>query len=174
MVEQTPDIAVIDLEMPKMNGYETIRKLRTLYPETKTIAFSGFLNKANQKRAIEMGAHASISKAESPMVFVDAMEAVIKGKQYHSDVSDAYYVSPPDYRPDHISEKKSDSMLTLREKQILGLIARGKTSREIGQAFNISQWTVDKHRSNIRTKLGHKSLAETVRYAIEWGYINRR
>tara|TARA_B100000614_G_scaffold255937_1_gene273683 strand:+ start:61 stop:771 length:711 start_codon:yes stop_codon:yes gene_type:complete len=166
IAEKRPDIAIIDLEMPKMDGYKAILKLHTLYPETKTIAFSGFLNDANQKRAIEMGAHASISKNESTQAFVQALEAVVAGEQYHSDVSCTHYVEPP--------RNNSDGVLTLREKQILSLIAEGKTSRQIGKTFNISQWTVDKHRSNIRTKLGHSSLAETVRYAIERGYIDRR
>lgn len=166
MAEKKPDIAIVDLEMPKMDGYAAILKLHDLYPETRIIVFSGFLNEVNQQRVIEMGARASICKTESSMAFVRALEAVIGGEQYHSDVTCGHYVDPPD--------NLRDEVLTLREQQILCLIAEGKTSRQIGEAFNISQWTVDKHRSNIRSKLGHKSLAETVRYAIESGYINRR
>ncbi|MEH0020944.1 MAG: response regulator transcription factor [Desulfobacter sp.] len=166
MKKTIPDIAIIDLEMPKMDGYKTIWELHTLYPEIKTIAFSGFLSPANQQRAIEMGAYASISKAESSEAFIKALDAVIHGRSYHSNVSFAHYVDPP--------KNESDTVLTLREKQILGLIAEGKTSRQIGKACNISQWTVDKHRSNIRAKLGHKNLAEMVRYAIERGYIETR
>ncbi len=150
-----------------MTKSETILELHALYPEIKTIAYSGFLNTANQQRAIEMGAYASICKTESSEAFVNALDAVIQGENYHSDVSSShYYVDPP--------EAANDAVLTLREKQILCLIAQGKTSKQIGAAYNISQWTVDKHRSNIRAKLGHKSLAETVRYAIERGYIEKR
>ncbi len=166
MEKTVPDIAIVDLEMPEMDGYDTIFELHTLYPEIKIIAFSGFLNTANQQRAIEMGACASISKTETSGDFIKALEAVIQGKNYHTDVSCSYYVDPP--------EDKKEGVLTLREKQILSLIAQGKTSKQIGEVYNISQWTVDKHRSNIRAKLGHKSLAETVRYAIERGYIDTR
>jgi two-component system nitrate/nitrite response regulator NarL len=113
-----------------------------------------------------MGACASICKTETSQDFIKALEAVIQGENYHTDVSSPYYVDPP--------EDKKEGVLTLREKQVLSLIVQGKTSKQIGEAYNISQWTVDKHRSNIRTKLGHKSLAETVRYAIERGYIETK
>ncbi len=162
MEKKVPDVAIVDLHMPGMDGYDAIYELHSLYPEIKIIAFSGFLNTANQKRAIEMGACASISKTETSGDFIKALEAVIQGENYHTDVSSSYYAAPP--------EEKKDGVLTLREKQVLSLIVQGKTSKQIGEAYNISQWTVDKHRSNIRTKLGHKSLAETIRYAIERGY----
>jgi len=154
-----PDVAIIDLEMPKMNGYDTILELHTKYPEIKTIAFSGFLDLASQKRAISMGAFATISKSEVPDVFIKAFEAVIEGKNFHSKVSSNF----------HIEALKHNkySLLTLREQQILNLIAEGKTSKEIGHIHNISQWTVDKHRSNIKIKLEIKNLAEMIRYAIE-------
>ncbi len=161
--KSVPDIAIIDLEMPKMDGYETILQLHTLHPTIKAIVFSGFLNTANQQRAIEMGAFASISKTETNEYFIKALDAIIRGERYHSDVSQEFYAAPSD-------ENKAG--LTLREKQILSLIAEGKTSKQIGKAYNISQWTVNKHRSNIRVKLGHTNMAEMVRYAIEHGYIN--
>lgn len=166
METSIPDIAIIDLEMPKMNGYETILQIHTLYPQTKAIAFSGFLNTANQQRAIEMGAFASISKTETSQDFINALDAVIRGEEYHSNVLTAFHPTPPD--------REKTASLTLREKQILSLVAEGRTSRQIGETFNISPWTVNKHRSNIRTKLGQISLAEMIRYAIENGYINQK
>ncbi len=159
-----PDIAIIDLEMPVLNGYDTICELHTLYPALKIIAFSGFLNAENQQRAINAGAYASISKTEVNKNFIKALDAVIKGEHYHSQVSNNFYAQP--VKDDRHSE------LTLREKQILSLIAEGKTSRQISGVYNISQWTVDKHRSNIRGKLGLTNLSEMVRYAIERGYLN--
>ena len=158
-----PDIAIIDLEMPKMNGYETISELHTIYPEIKIIAFSGFLNEDNQKRAIKTGADATISKADSNKTLIAALETVMQGGKYHSNVSSSFYTKP--------LEDKNDALLTRREKQVLTLIAQGKTSRQISEAYNISHWTVDKHRANIRKKLKLNSLPEMVRYAIDNGYI---
>ena len=161
LVETTvPDIAIVDLEMPGMDGYETILKLHTLYPGVKTIAFSGFLNDDNQQRAINMGAWGSISKGEPPAEFIRAFEAVVRGDPFHSRDTSGFYVEPP-------GEKESLKLLTMREKQILMHIAQGKTSRQIGDIFTISPWTVAKHRSNIKEKLGFKNFAEIVRFAIE-------
>ncbi|WP_299977245.1 response regulator transcription factor [Desulfobacula sp.] len=159
-----PDIAIIDLEMPKMNGYETISKLHTIYPGIKIIAFSGFLNADNQQKAIKTGADSTISKADSSKTLIAALEAVMQGEKYHSNVSSSFYVKP--------LEDKNDALLTLREKQILSSIAEGKTSKQISEAYNISHWTVDKHRANIREKLKINNLSEMVRYAIDKGYID--
>lgn len=154
-----PDIAVIDLEMPEMKGYEVLTTLNTRYPEVKPIVFSGFLNDTNQQKAIRMGAYATISKADSSQDILAAFWAVINGNQYHTDVSDNFYADPVEQAPGPV--------LTLREKQILKLIGEGKTSKQISELFNISKWTVDKHRSNIKEKLGLKNMAQIIRYAIE-------
>lgn len=165
LVKKTvPDIAIIDLEMPKMNGYETISKLHTIYPEIKIIAFSGFLNKDNQQQAIKRGADATISKAESSRTLIAALETVMQDGKYHSNVSSSFYTKP--------LEDKKDALLTRREKQVLTLIAQGKTSKQISEVYNISRWTVDKHRANIRKKLKLNSLSGMVRYAIDNGYLD--
>lgn len=160
-----PDIAIIDLGMPRMDGYETIQTLHSQYPEVKIIAFSGFLTQTNQKRAIEMGASATICKTESFQKLIMAFETVINGGTYHSDVGfDISSIS---------LEGKKNMALTLREQQILTLITQGKTSMQISMEYNISKWTVDKHRANIKDKLGLNNLAEMVRYAIENGYFTQ-
>ncbi|MFO7749236.1 MAG: response regulator transcription factor [Desulfobacteraceae bacterium] len=160
LVETTvPDIAIVDLEMPGMNGYDTILKIHTLYPQVKTIAFSGFLNDDNQQRAINMGACGSISKGQSREEFIKAFEAVVWGNPFHTRDTAGFYVDPP------CTEKTSK--LTMREQQILMHIAQGKTSREISEVYTISPWTVAKHRSNIKEKMGFRHLAEMVKYAIE-------
>lgn len=160
-----PDIAIIDLEMPVMKGYETIHELRKLCPGIKTIAFSGFLTESNQARAIKMGADATLCKTEPNNRLITALEAVIKGESYHSDVSGEHDTTLPGM--------ESEDVLTLREKQILTLIATGKTSIQISRECNISKWTVDKHRANIKEKLGLGTLAEMVKYAMHHGYIAR-
>lgn len=165
LAEKTaPDIAIIDLEMPTMKGYETIKELRAACPDIKTIAFSGFLTETNQDHAIQMGADSTLCKTESSRSLLDALEAVVNGKSYHSNVS------VDNETPD---AKGSEDALTLREKQILTLIATGKTSIQISQECNISKWTVDKHRANIKEKLGLSTLAEMVRYALNNGYIGK-
>jgi two-component system, NarL family, response regulator NreC len=158
-----PDFAIIDLEMPKMDGYEAISKLRKKFSSIKLIAFSGFLDSHNQKQAIKMGADATVSKGDTVTTLLKALKAVQQGKNYHSDVSSIFSAKPLD--------DKKDTLLTLREKQILTMIANGKTSKQIGESYYISQWTVNKHRANIREKLGRNNISGIVKYAIENGYI---
>ncbi len=158
-----PDLAIIDLEMPLKNGYETISELTSAFPDIKTIAFSGFLNANNQQHAIKMGADATVSKTDPCENLIKALHTVMQGKNYHSSVNGCFFIPP--------LQDQDDSMLTLREKQILALIAQGKTSKQISGTYNISQWTVDKHRSNIREKMGFRNLAEMVRYALDSRYI---
>lgn len=157
--EACPDIAVIDLEMPEMNGYDTISALHNNYPQIKTIAFSGFLDSVTQQRAIALGAFSTVSKTESVHVLLRAIEMTINGQHFHSDVLRDFSSGAP------VDDRYS--LLTMREKQILTLIAQGKTSKQISQEFNISKWTVDKHRSNIKEKLEIKNFAGIIRYAIE-------
>ena len=158
-IEKTaPELAIIDLEMPKMNGYDAIQKIHTEHPHTKTIVFSGFLTPKAQEQAIINGAHSTISKTESSESIINAIETILKGERYHSNAFSDTGIKPP------LENRKA--ILTLREKQILDLIAKGQTSKEISALFNISKATVDKHRSNIKEKLGLKNIAELVRYAI--------
>lgn len=158
----TPDIAIIDLEMPMMKGYETIAEISLSYPEIKTIALSGFLNEANRQRAIEAGASATVSKSNPLSDVLKAIEKVAQGREYHSPGIPFIDEKPFD--------ETKNAVLTSREKQILKLIAKGQTSKDISDICNISQWTVDRHRANIRAKLGLKNVAEMVRYALKNGY----
>jgi DNA-binding NarL/FixJ family response regulator len=156
--KKRPDIAIVDLEMPELNGYDSILRLHTEYPSIKIVVFSGFLTGANQDRAIKNGAFATISKSENTSDIMAAFKQIIDGEKYHS--------APILCATDRLYTDKSLSVLTEREKQILKMISLGKTSKQISEILNISQWTVDKHRANIKEKLGLKNIAEMVRYTI--------
>ncbi len=140
--QTVPDLAIIDLEMPKINGYDAILKIHTMYPEIKTIIFSGFLTPETQKRVIHLGAHSTISKNETHETIIDAFRTIINGNRYHSDVSSG------------IDQKKFDyfqeDTLTVRENEIVDLIVKGYSSKKIADLLGISKWTVDRHRANIR------------------------
>ena len=151
--EKQPDLAVIDLSMPGKDGYSAIYEIHTKYPQIKIIAFSGFLTPENQNRAISLGAHSSISKTESTKAIGHAIKSIVEGHHYHSDVSSILDIQTnnTDFTP-----------LTKREQQVAELVVQGKSSKEISSMFNISSLTVDKHRANIKQKLGAKNVAEMV------------
>jgi DNA-binding NarL/FixJ family response regulator len=160
-IDQTvPDLAVIDLEMPKINGYDAILEIHTRYPEIITIVFSGFLTPEVQKRVIQMGAHSTISKNETPEAIIHAFNTIINGNRYHSDV-----------RSCCIDQKEFDGVqddtLTVRETEIVDLIVKGYSSKKIADILGISKWTVDTHRANIRKKMGVSNVVDLVRIALK-------
>lgn len=160
LIDQTvPDVAIIDLAMPKINGYDAILEIHTKYPEVKTIVFSGFLTPETQHRVIQMGAHSTISKNETPEAIIDAFRTIIKGSHYHSDVSSCIDQKESDY--------VQDDTLTVRESEIVDLIVKGYSSKKIADILNISKWTVDRHRANIRKKMGVSNVVDLVRFAME-------
>jgi DNA-binding NarL/FixJ family response regulator len=149
-----PDLAFIDLGMPKKDGYETISEIHARHPQVKIIVFSGYLTPENQRRAIALGAHSTISKTESTYAIGQAIKGIFDGQHFHSDVSHTVDVTPTRIR-------KSPE-LTTREQQIAKLVVTGKSSKEIACLLNISILTVDKHRANIKKKLGAKNVADMV------------
>jgi len=167
IVEAThPDLAVIDLEMPKVNGYDAIFEISNRFPQVKTIAFSGFLTFDTQKRVIELGVHSSISKTEPPLAIRNAIKEIVKGKNYHSDISSKKENDIGNQEKTDLLADKT-AMLTKREKQILQQIQHGHSSKEIACFYNISPLTVNKHRQNIKKKLGARNTAEMIRIALE-------
>lgn len=168
LVDQNlPDIAVIDLEMPAMNGYKAISELHKKFPDVKLVAFSGFMTPPNQKKVISMGASATLSKGEPVSELIKALDKVSRGGTYHSDVSTVFWPEPEPLA------NEQDTPLTQRETQILTMVANGMTSKEISKAYFISEWTVNKHRANIKSKLGMRSISDLVRYAMDKGYISQ-
>jgi two-component system, NarL family, response regulator NreC len=153
-----PDVVLIDLKMPGMNGYDLIPAITAQYPEVRILVFSGFLTLFSQQRVKTLGAHATVCKSESGQTIVRAVKEVVHGNSFHSKVFDINR---------DMAVGKDDNGLTRRQNQILDMIGQGKTTREISQYLGISPWTVDKHRSNIKEKLGLRTLAEMIRYAIE-------
>ena len=145
--------------MPKIKGYDVILEIHTKHPEITTIVFSGFLTPETQQRVIQMGAHSTISKNETPEAIIEAFRTIIKGNRYHSDVISS------------IDQKEFDGFqentLTVRESEIVDLIVKGYSSKKIADILSISKWTVDRHRANIRKKLGISNVVDLVRFVME-------
>lgn len=161
----TPNIVIVDLQMPKMVGIEAIWEINRLYPTVKTIVLSAYLDKTNTQRAFSAGASAVVSKASLQTELIKAIETVKNGE---------VYLSPDvvDYDIDRLFDKNEpDNVLTHREIQIVTLIAEGHTSKIIAELMNISSRTVDKHRANVMKKLKCDSIVDLIRHAISRGYI---
>jgi len=161
-----PDIAVLDVAMPRMNGLDTAREIRSLSPKTKTILLTMYTDKAYILDAIKVGAKGYVVKTEAADDLIRAIREIARGEIYLSPSIANSFVGA--YLDD--SQLPADT-LTRRERQVLHLIAEGNTTKEIAHQLNISFKTADSHRSHLMRKLDLHDIAGLVRYAIQKGII---
>jgi RNA polymerase sigma factor (sigma-70 family) len=161
-----PDLVVMDVSMPELNGIEATRRIAEFAPRCRILALSMHRDAVYVREILRAGAHGYLLKDASDQDLVDAVRAVSNGQGYLSPaVSDAVL---SDYRK-HVTDPID--LLTSREREVLQLIAEGKTNKEIAQDLNLSVYTVDSHRSRIMEKLNLHSANELIRFAIRNGLI---
>lgn len=164
-----PDVVLIDIGMPQMNGIEATRIIKKENPKMKVIAVSMHSDRQFVKGVLEAGADGYLLKNCTYRQLIDAIQSVISGKKYLSD--DITEMVIQGYlEPDEVnSDGQSD--LSEREMEVLKLYAEGKSTREISEKLFISVKTVGTHKQHIFEKLGLKSNADMVKYAIKEGLI---
>jgi DNA-binding NarL/FixJ family response regulator len=156
-----PDVVVMDIGMPGMNGIEATRKLIATNPKIKVVALSGFSQKHYVLEMLEAGASAYIVKENAGSELVRALHAVTKGQKYLcTQVAEAVVdiISHP--------PMMGAPQLGPREREVLQLLAEGCTSTSIAKRLFISASTVDVHRRNIMRKLDLHNIAELTKYAV--------
>lgn len=168
----TPNLVILDISMPNLRGIEAVSRIRHQYPEVKVLILTMHNDRSYLHQAIAAGAAGYLLKEDAdPDLFI-AIEKIRQGKIYVSphlaeDMMD-------DWAGMHrgaVNSSVQSGLLTPREKEVLKLIAEGKTSREIGELLFISVRTVERHRANIMDKLQIRKTADLVRYAIQEGYV---
>ncbi len=158
--KRPPSIVLCDIRMPKLDGIAATKVIKKNYPNTKVIAFTMFDQEEAVRQMLHAGAVGYILKNSSLQVVREAIRSVASGKTYF----DKNIHLPT------AEKNQSKSVLSKREKEILGLIARGKTSHEIADELFIGKSTVDTHRKNMIRKLGLSGAGELLRYALEKKY----
>ncbi len=162
-----PDVVVMDVAMPELNGTEATRRLAASTPRTRVLALSMHKDSVYVREILRAGARGYLLKDSGDTDLVAAVRAVAKGEGYISPaVSDAVL---SDYRK-HVSDPVD--LLTGREREVLQSIAEGKTNKEIATALNLSVYTVEAHRGRIMEKLNLHSTGELVRFALRNGLID--
>lgn len=161
-----PDIALLDLSMPLLNGLDAAREIRTLSPEIKTILLTMYPDKTYVLQALKVGAKGYVLKNQASEDLVRAIQEVSNGEVYLSpgvaaSVVDAYLDR---------TEVAADP-LTPRERQILQLVAEGNTTKAVAQFLNISFKTAETHRNHIMKKLDIHDVVGLVHYAIHRGLV---
>jgi two-component system, NarL family, response regulator NreC len=162
-----PDVVLMDVTMPELNGIEATRRLVTASPRTRVLALSMHKDAVYVREILRAGARGYLLKDSDDADLVAAVRSVAKGEGYLSPaVSDAVLT---DYRR-HVSDPLD--LLTTREREVLQMIAEGKTNKEIATTLNLSVYTIEAHRGRVMEKLNLHSTGELVRFALRSGLID--
>ncbi len=162
-----PDVVVMDVTMPELNGIEATRRIAESAPRTRVLALSMHKDSVYVREILRAGARGYLLKDSADADLIAAVRSVAKGEAYLSpSVSDAVLT---DYRK-HVSNPID--LLTTREREVLQMIAEGKTNKEIATTLNLSVYTVEAHRGRVMEKLNLHSTGELVRFALRNGLID--
>lgn len=162
-----PDLIVMDVTMPELNGIEATRRVTTAAPRARVLALSMHKDAVYVREILRAGARGYLLKDSVDADLLAAVRSVAKGEGYLSPgVSDAVLT---DYRK-HVTDPLD--LLTSREREVLQMIAEGKTNKEIANHLNLSLYTVDTHRTHILQKLNLHSVPELILYAVRKGIIS--
>lgn len=168
-----PDIVLMDIEMPGINGIEATRKIKEESPETAVLALTMYEDDQYFFEMLKAGAAGYIPKRAAPDALVNAIRTVKKGEVFLYPSMAAYLVEDYLQRDEAPAEDETDVVdLTTREREVLVLIAEGLSNGEISEKLVISIKTVDRHRENIMRKLNIHNRIDLVKFALKKGMID--
>lgn len=165
-----PDVVIVDVSMPDLNGLDATRKIREAAPKTQVLVLTMHESDQMVRKVLEAGARGYVLKSDLASHLPKAVKSVAQGKTYLTPkvsqiVLEALFNSPGEAK----RTKQTQTRPTPRETQIIRLLAEGKSNKEIATALEIAVRTVETHRAKILSKLGFHSLADLIHYAIRHG-----
>lgn len=163
-----PDLVVLDISLPSLSGVEIARQIRKYHPEMKILVLSRHDNQEYVEQLLKYGVQGYILKEEAGSDLLKALDVIRKGENYLSPRITKHLVTGMERKK---SANDPFEILTNREREVLKLVAEGKSNEKIAQALWISAKTVKVHRANIMRKLDIHKVADLVKYAIKAGII---
>jgi len=172
-IELKPDVAVIDIGMPDLDGIEVARQIRATVPDTKVLVLTMHESDQMVRRALAAGAHGYVLKSDLTEILPKAVKVVSGGKRFLTPkISEIVVKGFLKTRNQRQHQEPGGEHATPREIEIVRLLAAGKTNKEVAALLGIAVRTVETHRSNIMLKLRLHSIAELIHYAIREGLVS--
>jgi DNA-binding NarL/FixJ family response regulator len=165
-LELKPDIVVLDLTMPELNGIEATRQIKKSLPQAEILIFTMHETEEMILKAFEAGARGFVLKSDDELELVEAIKVISQHKPFFTTAASEALLD------NLLRPSMRDSVLTDREREIVQLLAEGKSNKEVAAALNISVKTAETHRATVMRKLEIDSIADLVRYAIRNGLID--
>src|SRR6185312_10559330 len=169
--EHSPDVVVMDVAMPTLNGIEAAARIVAARPRTAIVILSMHSDESYVLRALKAGARGYLLKDSAEADLIHAVRAVSEGKAFFSPAIGKLLVEDYVRQIQQKGVEDSYELLTTRERELLQLVAEGRSTKEIASQLNLSPHTVDTHRGNIMHKLNVHSVPELILYAVRRGII---
>jgi len=167
-----PDLIVLDVAMPEMNGIEAARRLGRMLPSAKLVFITQQLDPAYLHAAFAAGAMAYVAKQSAATELVDAIHLALNNRYYVTPLAGPEAARSASLNPRRNPAEMFGANLTPRQREVLQMVAEGKSTKEISAALGISTKTVEFHRNSLMDELGVRTTAELTRYAISRGIVN--
>jgi DNA-binding NarL/FixJ family response regulator len=167
-IRERPDLAILDVRMPKLTGLQATREIKRQAPEVSVLILSMHDDERYLFEALKAGASGYVLKTQADADLVEAIRAVERGEPFLTPAAQQTLIKDVLERG---REGAGDEDLTPREEEIVKLVAEAHTTREIAEILHLSEKTVENHRGNAMRKLGMRDRVELVRYAIRRGLI---
>ena len=167
-----PDVVVMDIAMPRLNGVEATRQIVARHPGTAVVILSMHSDESYVLRSLKAGAKAYLLKDSAESDLISAISAVTSGASFFSPGVRQILKEDYVFQLAKLGAEDSYELLTPREREVLQLAAEGKSNKEIAAMFNLSLYTVETHRTHVLQKLNIHSIPELVLYAVRKGIIS--